>query len=146
VPPLRERREDIPLLALCFAAKHGARIGKRIDAIDEETMERLVGYAWPGNIRELENVIERALILSTGPTLVVDASALPEDAAGRPPRTPGSTPATLSLAAHERAHLSKVLEASGWRIEGPSGAACALGLNPSTLRSRMKKLGLERPR
>jgi transcriptional regulator with GAF, ATPase, and Fis domain len=150
VPPLRERREDIPLLAGYLVEKKGAALGKRVDRIPRRTMEVLTAYDWPGNVRELENVIERALILSRGPALVVDSAlvGVAEDRGGTPPtaRPAGAGDATVtSLAKTERAHILLVCEACGWRIKGPGAAAERLGLNPSTLYFRMKKLGIKRP-
>ncbi|HEX6884653.1 MAG TPA: sigma 54-interacting transcriptional regulator [Planctomycetota bacterium] len=145
VPPLRERREDVPLLAHYFTARYAARIGKRFDAIAEETLLRLAEYSWPGNIRELENVIERAVILAPEGRLVVDPGMLRAEvalAAGE--RAPAAPSTDLTAAENERAHLLAALERSGWRIEGERGAAKALGLHPNTLRSRMKRLGLQR--
>src|SRR5262249_1695060 len=125
-----------------------AKIGRRISCVPEETMRRLVEYPWPGNIRELENVIERAVILSIGPEL----NAMPDlTGAARPAlaeRSPAATPIDggARLAPPERRHILAVLKQSGWRIEGPTGAARLLDVNPSTLRSRMKKLGIQRSR
>lgn len=136
VPPLRERREDIPLLVWTFARQYGAALGKPVERIPQETMEALQRYPWPGNIRELRNVIERALILSEGSIL-------------RVPVAPDAGPAALTvptLADAERAQIVATLEQTGWRIRGPAGAAALLGLKPTTLESRIKKLGLERPR
>ena len=136
VPPLRERREDIPLLVWTFAKQYGAALGKPVERIAQETMETLRHYPWPGNIRELKNVIERAVILSEGSTL-------------RVPVTPAAGPAALAaptLADAERTQIVAALEQTGWRIRGPAGTAAFLGLKPTTLESRIKKLGLQRPR
>jgi DNA-binding NtrC family response regulator len=115
-------------------------------------MERLLAYAWPGNVRELENVVERAVILSKGPELEV-ISELPASIPPPEPRAQPSfeeptemSPSELHLRHVERDHILTTLKRSAWRIEGPTGAAHLLGLNPSTLRSRMKKLGIERSR
>ncbi len=156
VPSLRKRREDIPLLVHYFVGRYAARIGRKIAGAAQQAMERLVAYHWPGNIRELENVIERAVILSAGPELEVAAEALPgavETApgrglvfkAGRPQvqdsiRSPGDDP--LTLEEMERRHIVEVLNRTRWKIDGPNGAAGFLKLNPSTLRSRIKKLGI----
>jgi len=137
MPALRERREDVPLLAWFFITRKQSKLGKRIDTIPQQTMNALTSYSWPGNVRELENVIERALILSAGPTLRVD-----ELGAAGTPRTAGSSNTLESM---ERAHILAILEACEWRINGAGNAADRLGLNPSTLRFRMKKLGIERP-
>jgi formate hydrogenlyase transcriptional activator len=147
VPPLRERREDIALLARYFTERFGAKIGKRIEAIAPETLERLLAYPWPGNVRELENVIERAVILSPGPVLEIDAHSLRAPAAtiAQPaPADPAPSPPSSSLDDLQRKHILKALERARWVIEGPKGAARALGLKPNTLRSRMKKLGIRR--
>ena len=138
VPPLRERREDIPLLVQHFLAKFGKRLGKRLQEVDADTLRRLAAYAWPGNIRELQNVIERAVVLSAGSVVSID------DCFGSTghEQTPGRTACTLEEA--ERAHLLYVLEQTRWTIEGKDGAAAILGLKPSTLRSRMRKLGIRR--
>jgi PAS domain S-box-containing protein len=145
LPPLRDRKEDIPPLALFLVNKFAARIGKRIDGIEKETMRRLLAYSWPGNVRELENVIERAVILAAGSTLEIGADVLPvniepargEDQSSHPPAT---------LEAADREHILTVLAQTGWVVEGPRGAAKILGLHPNTLRSRMKKLGIHRTR
>ena len=150
VPPLRERREDIPLLVAYLVEKKRAALGKRVDRIPRRAMEVLSAYDWPGNVRELENVIERALILSRGSGLVVDSAFVGAagDRAGTAPTTrpagAGNGTAT-TLAKAERAHILLVCEACGWRIKGPGAAAERLGLNPSTLYFRMKKLGIRRP-
>jgi PAS domain S-box-containing protein len=149
IPPLRERREDLPMLTHYFMEKHGTRIGRRLDAVEETTMQRLLAYPWPGNVRELENVIERAVILSSGPALEVEAHALrpPSTEPARPTGIPGPHAAddrSESLAALQQRHTLRALEQCGWVIEGPRGAATMLGLHPNTLRSRMKKLGITR--
>ncbi len=138
VPPLRERPEDIPLLARHFLEQYSAKLKRRWEDIAPASMDRLIRYAWPGNVRELQNVIERAMILSRTPLLEIQDSLAPSAGAD-----PQGAPATLLD--FERAHILKTLQETGWRIEGPQGAAQALGLNPSTLRSRLKKLGLKRP-
>ena len=137
VPPLRERREDIPLLVDHFLAKFGARFGRSLEGVTPRSMEWLERYDWPGNIRELQNVLERAAVMATGPMVELEALAL--GAAAR------STAASDSLAEVERAHILRVLQDSHWQIYGERGAAAALEIHPSTLRSRMKKLGLEKP-
>src|SRR5271165_4261918 len=138
LPPLRERSEDVPLLVRFLLDRFAARIGKSVDAISQETMQRLTAYSWPGNVRELENILERAVILATGPTLEIGPDILSEPvlatAAG-----PGS-----ALEDVERNHILNVLGQTGWVIEGPKGAATLLSLHPNTLRSRLKKLGIER--
>jgi formate hydrogenlyase transcriptional activator len=136
LPPLRDRREDVPLLVWDLIQRRQGELGRRIDRVPESAMRALVGYGWPGNIRELANVVERALILSPGPVLHLDA-AFP--AAAQP-----AAPADR-LDEVERAHVLRVLDRSRWRINGPGNAAEILGLHPNTLRSRMKKLGIARP-
>ena len=149
VPPLRERRSDIALLTRYFVEKYAMKVGRRIDAIEPETLERLVDYPWPGNVRELENVVERAVILSPGPALEVDAqllrtprSARPEPLAAHAGSDGETDPGTLD--GMQRRHILRALEQCRWVIEGPRGAALVLGLHPNTLRSRMKKMGLRR--
>jgi len=137
MPPLRERPEDIPLLARFLVDKFAARLGRRIHGVSPDSLRRLQSYRWPGNIRELENVIERAIILSDDAVLDIGPEMLPGSA--QPDATGESGD---SLEGVERNHIRRVLEQSGWVIEGPKGAARLLGLHPSTLRYRMKKLGL----
>jgi PAS domain S-box-containing protein len=141
VPPLRERAADIPLLVRHYALVLGRRLGKRIDAVPAPTMAALCAYSWPGNVRELQNVIERAVILSPGPTLELGEWRR----ANTPPLPPDSQAAPASLAELERQHILHVLETTRWRVSGPRGAAAILGLKPSTLESRLKKLGITRP-
>ncbi|MEZ0333930.1 MAG: sigma 54-interacting transcriptional regulator [Gemmatimonadales bacterium] len=136
IPPLRERPEDIGPLAQHFVAHFGRRLGKPLTGISRGSFARLNRYPWPGNIRELQNVIERACVLATGP--VVD---VPEPALGAT-RAAAWHPATLEVA--ERAHILRTLERTGWRVEGDGGAAALLGLRPSTLRSRLHRLGIQR--
>jgi transcriptional regulator with GAF, ATPase, and Fis domain len=143
LPPLRERKEDITPLAHVLVDKFAARIGKRIEGIDKETMQRLIAYGWPGNIREMENVIERGVILATGEKLEIGPDVLPRNVelpSGESPA--GEQPATLE--SKEREHILAVLNQTGWVVEGPRGAAKILALHPNTLRSRMKKLGIRR--
>jgi len=145
VPPLRERRTDIPMLTRYFVEKYAMKIGRRIDAIAPDTLERLLEYPWPGNVRELENVVERAVILSPGKELQVDAELLRTPSlreAAAASRASDEPPATLDRL--QRQHIRKALEQCHWVIEGPRGAALVLGLHPNTLRSRMKRLGLRR--
>ena len=138
LPLLRERREDIPLLVWYFVAKCQGKLGKPIERIPERAMTALMAYHWPGNIRELANVIERAMILSPGTTLVVD------EALGSSDLSDSIIPPTQHLEEVERAHILAVLNACQWRIKGAGQAAERLGLHPSTLYSRMRKLGIER--
>ena len=145
LPPLRARREDIPLLVWHFIQVRQRALGQSITAVPPEVMAMLVGYDWPGNVRELQNVIDRALILSSGPTLQVDeALGLARRAAPVDAPAPASSTGTLEDA--ERAHILSVLRGCRWVIEGPGQAAERLGLRPSTLRHRMKKLGIRRVR
>jgi predicted ATPase/transcriptional regulator with GAF, ATPase, and Fis domain len=138
LPPLRERREDISLLVWYFISKYQDKLGKTIERIPERAMTALLTYHWPGNIRELANVIERALILSPGSTLIVDETLSSRESLSQ------NLPTAQHLEEVERAHILAVLEACQWRIKGAGQAAERLGLHPSTLYSRMKKLGLER--
>ena len=139
VPPLRERPQDIPLLVQHFVQQATRRMRKTIDTIPSETVEALIRYRWPGNIRELENVIERAVILSPGPVLRLS----PRDLKSRV--TPGqNTDRHQTLEEVERNHILKVLKETRWVLSGPGGAAACLGLNRSTLYFRMKKLGIAR--
>jgi len=135
VPPLRERPEDIPLLISYFAQQYAARMGKQITSIPSETMARLTRYSWPGNIRELQNLVERAVILSSGSTLEVPLEVLRAE----------QGPSPSSLEEVERNHILKVLQETNWVLSGPNGAAAKLGLKRSTLQFRMKKLGITRP-
>jgi formate hydrogenlyase transcriptional activator len=139
VPPLRERPEDIPLLTRHFVQQAAQRMRKAIDTIPSETMEALIHYRWPGNIRELENVIERAVILSPGSVLRLS----PRDLKSR--ITPGqNTDQRQTLEEVERNHILKTLKETRWVLSGRSGAAARLGLNRSTLYFRMNKLGIVR--
>jgi len=138
VPPLRQRKEDIPLLVQFFIEKYSRKLGKRITSIQKETMKALQDYPWPGNIRELESVIERAVILSSGSGLQL------ADKLEISPLLLSSTVGTLEEA--ERDRILKTLSETQWRIEGKDGAATILGLHPSTLRAKMHKLGIRRPK
>jgi len=140
VPPLRERREDIPALAAEFIARYGRQFGRRVEGISESMMKQLMAYDWPGNIRELENLLARAVVLCPGG--VLDMPSLQTlQAAG----TPTSAAPPHSMEAAERKHIESALASARWVLEGPMGAAATLALNPSTLRSRMKRLGIQRP-
>jgi transcriptional regulator with GAF, ATPase, and Fis domain len=134
VPPLRERREDITLLVWAMVEEFGKVFGKTIERIPKKNMEAMERYPWPGNIRELRNLVERAMILCSGATLVVDV----------PDGSAAVTASPLTIEEMERAHIRSVLERTGWRIRGRNGAAETLGLKPTTLNSRMKKLGIRR--
>ncbi len=139
VPSLRDRREDIPALVRHLVDRLSRALRKPIDAIPPHVMRTLEAHDWPGNVRELENVLQRAIILSPGTTLAISEAWMPATQA--PPVTGG-----LTLIEMERRHIRGVLDTTRWRIEGGSGAAHLLGLKPSTLRSRMLKLGIARPR
>jgi DNA-binding NtrC family response regulator len=140
VPPLRERREDIPALVQHFCAKAARRLGKAVNRVSPAFLEHAVAYDWPGNIRELENLLERALIMSNGPTLDVFEMPLMHSSA----KASSGEPVDGSLEDVERAHIRRVLERTRWVIEGERGAARVLGLNPSTLRGRMRKLRIHK--
>jgi formate hydrogenlyase transcriptional activator len=163
MPPLRERGDDIVLLASTFAERFARRLGRPVPALGADAARRLAAYAWPGNVRELQNVIERAVITAHGGRLDLDR-ALPE-AGVSGARTPGRPAAESPTAATvrepggpkpirtademlelERENLRAALDASDWRVSGEAGAARRLGMAPSTLTSRMKALGLVRPR
>jgi len=139
LPPLRERTGDIPLLVRHFARRYGQKVGKVIDKIPQKVMTALQAYSWPGNVRELENIIERAVILSPGSILQLDEMLDVVRIIEAQPTT------SLTLEEVEQNHILKVLEVTGWRIEGKRGAAVRLGLNPSTLRSRIEKLNIQKP-
>ncbi len=135
VPPLRERRQDIPLLVWAFVEEFSKALGKTIRAIAKESMEALERHSWPGNIRELRNVIERAMITSTGTTLWVAAPGAADSTASK----------SMIMADVEREHIVRSLELSHWRIRGKDGAAAMLGLKPTTLEARIARLGIQRP-
>jgi formate hydrogenlyase transcriptional activator len=150
LPALRDRREDIPTLARHFTQKFARRMGRQIETIPTAIMDALVRYPWPGNIRELQNVIERAVILSRGSALHIDAaefhltrqeSNLKNHASENGDRRP--TMGTLADA--EREHILAVLRETGWVLSGPNGAAVKLAMKRTTLQSKMKKLGISRP-
>jgi formate hydrogenlyase transcriptional activator len=150
VPALRARAEDIPLLVHYFVARFAAKIGRGVTRVPQAVMQQLLAYDWPGNVRELENVIERAVILSTGPELEVpDVRLATGEAAGTGPHpgdNDGSTPGS-DAGRHEeteRARIAAVLKQTNWRVDGPQGAARLLDMNPSALRSRIRKLGIRR--
>ena len=163
IPPLRERSPDITQLVMFFLSRFGKKLGKRMDGVSQETMELLIQYPWPGNIRELQNVIERGVVLAQGPVLTLDPALL-QTRAPRPvsleseigyrnlssasdpsvaSKSSPESPATLEEM--ERRHILSVLTQSGWVIEGARGAARILNMHPNTLRSRLKKLGIQRP-
>ena len=137
VPPLRERREDIPLIVTHLLQHFQRKLSKALKGIPKEDMDRLVAYSWPGNVRELQNVVERACILARGAVVAI-AEPLAERA------HPGSAGIVSTLEDSERAAIHRALQATGWRVGGPRGAALLLDVNPSTLRSRMTHLGIRR--
>src|SRR5438034_5391275 len=162
IPPLRERRADIPQLVMCFLSRFSRSLGKQISAVAPQTMQHLCAYEWPGNVRELQNVIERAVVLCEGPVLEIDPDLVPLSAAtsrasepvarsGSAEAAPPNEPAGVRAAAPddiapleemERRHIVAVLESTAGVIHGPKGAARILKLHPNTLRSRMEKLGI----
>jgi PAS domain S-box-containing protein len=149
VPPLRERRDDIPLLAERLARQYGQTIGRPVQPLSRDALRRLTSYGWPGNVRELQNVIERAVITARDGVLALDSILPPaDDDVAPPPRTAGH-PAAVRTAEElrelERDNILRALETTGWRVAGPTGAAQRLGLPSSTLASRMKALGIRRP-
>lgn len=137
IPPLRQRKDDIPLLVNAFVERYARKLGKEITTIRKETMNELQDYPWPGNVRELESIIERAVILCPGPVLqLADRLEISSSAISSAIRTLEDT---------ERTQILKILSETKWRIEGKDGAAAILGIHPSTLRARLHKLGMERP-
>ena len=164
LPPLRNRRSDIPQLVSFFLQRFANKFGRKIDGAQKDTIDLLMDYPWPGNIRELQNVIERAVVLASGPVLAVDPAFLPKalgvgdlrqpSPAARPTAEPSvtedraksSTASLPSLEQVERDHILVALDRSGGVIDGPKGAARILNLHPNTLRSKMSKLGIDRRR
>jgi formate hydrogenlyase transcriptional activator len=157
VPPLRERRSDIPQLVTFFASRFSKRFGKKLEAVAQETLDRLVRYAWPGNIRELQNVIERAVVLSQGPILELGHDLAPApapqgaygmlDSHAPKAQAASTTPSTIpTLEEVARSHILAALQQTGGVIEGAKGAARILNVHPNTLRHRMRKLGIKRHR
>jgi formate hydrogenlyase transcriptional activator len=140
VPALRERREDIPFLVRHFAQHFARNMKKQIDTISSETMTALVHYSWPGNIREMQNVVERAVILSRGRVLHIPSTDLKSRLAEA-----GDTNGSATLEEVERRHILLVLEQANWVFAGPNGAAARLGIKRPTLQFRMAKLGIARP-
>ena len=138
IPPLRERREDIPLLVHYFMEKYARRMGKRIEAVPTATMQKLVDWPWPGNVRELQNMIERGVILSRGFVLEIPLAELDQPSVSALRGNNGAS----TLEAFERQHILQALRESGWVV---AGAAARLGLNRSTLNARMRKLEIRRP-
>jgi transcriptional regulator with GAF, ATPase, and Fis domain len=139
VPALRERLEDIPLLVNFFISRFGKSLGKEIRGVSQKSMASLCRYRWPGNIRELQNVIERAAVLAKGPIVQIDDTLLSLD------EEADEDPIIDTLENVERQHIMRALGETQWVIHGKKGAAELLGINPSTLRSRMDKLGIRKP-
>lgn len=144
VPPLRERRADIPQLAMFFLTRFARNLGKKIDGISTAATEKLTHYSWPGNVRELQNLIERALILCNGPILELENDLTNVSASLAPEVTDADQPQLRTLQQVEREHILAVLQETNGVIEGPHGAAKTLGMHPNTLRHRMEKLGIKR--
>jgi formate hydrogenlyase transcriptional activator len=140
VPPLRDRPEDIPLLVRHFVQHFARRMNRVIDTIPSETMEALIRHSWPGNIRELQNLVEHSVILSSGPTLRVPLTGLQSNS---PASQVGTRRGTMEEV--EREHILATLKDTKWVISGARGAAARLGMNRSTLQFRMKRLGIVRP-
>jgi transcriptional regulator with GAF, ATPase, and Fis domain len=142
VPPLRERGDDIRLLAEYFRECCAKRWRRNFVGIEPEFLERLMRHAWPGNVRELEHVIERACLVSDGKWLDLPGEPSPEsaDGCGCAPPSP-----ELTLIEVERQHIERILASTGYRVAGEKGAAKVLGLHPNTLRHRLAKLGIQRP-
>ena len=137
VPPLRQRKDDIPLMVESFVQRYARKMGKQINSIQKETMQTLQTYPWPGNVRELESIIERAVILCSGPVLQLTDKLETS--------SPQLSSTLRTLEETERNQILKILSETGWHIEGKDGAAAILGIHPSTLRARMHKLGIVRP-
>ncbi|NOX67750.1 MAG: AAA domain-containing protein [Gammaproteobacteria bacterium] len=146
LPPLRERKEDIPILVEHFIAKHAPALGREVTGVSGIMMEQLDAFSWPGNVRELESIVQRALISAGGPVLGL-AEALDKKRLVSPAPVStiiGTVESPLDLRSAEREHISTILAQTEWQIAGPGGAAAKLGIPPSTLRSKMKKLGIQR--
>jgi formate hydrogenlyase transcriptional activator len=161
VPAIRERKSDIPQIVMFFLERFSKKAGKKIAGVSQDTMKALVDYSWPGNVREIQNVVERGVVLTRGSVLNLGTDFVPVDLpsanaehAGALPRSDdlrtesaavsGSSPILLSLEEVERRHIISVLQQTRWVINGEKGAATILGIHPSTLRSRMDKLGIVR--
>jgi len=155
LPPLRERRSDIPQLVALCVSRFAKRFGKKVEGVSQETMARLMSYPWPGNVRELQNVMERAVVLSAGPTLRLDKDLVPvapSEGTLKPAEIPAgdSRPAAPSLSGLatleevERSHILAALQQADGVVDGPKGAAKILNIHPNTLRHRMSKLGIKR--
>ena len=146
VPALRDRRSDIPEMVMAFLQESAKRVGKPVQIVSRETMRLLVEYSWPGNIRELQNVIERGVVLSRGPILKLGSDLLPIEGpdTGCEPIPIAETKASDSLEEIQRQHILRVLDRTAWVISGPRGAGAILDLHPNTLRSLMNRLGIRR--
>ena len=144
IPPLRERRADIPLLVWFFITMLQPRLGKSFESVSSRVMDALTAYDWPGNVRELQNIVERAMILSPGTKLEL-GDALVRNHRAAPVSGSAAQPQSDNLEDAQRAHIVRVLEECGWKVRGKDGAAERLGLKRTTLQSRMKKLGIQRP-
>lgn len=143
IPPLRERPSDIPLLVKHFLAQFQRKLAKPLKGVTSESMNRLERYSWPGNIRELQNVLERACVLAEGPVVEIDGLDSPHRAGAESPASRTTSQETIvPLEENERIHIRRALAAANGKVHGPEGAAALLGINPSTLRSRMQKLGI----
>jgi formate hydrogenlyase transcriptional activator len=148
LPALRERREDIPLLVRYFVQQFSRRLNKTVQYVPADAMDALVAYSWPGNIRELENLLERAVILSPGKELRVPLSELRNALAAPAEDSPLAISAVAPVATleeAERQHILRALRQTQWRIAGPRGAAAMLGMKRTTLQARIRKLGIRRP-
>jgi formate hydrogenlyase transcriptional activator len=155
LPPLRERRSDIPQLVALCVSRFAKRFGKKVEGVSQETMARLRSYPWPGNVRELQNVMERAVVLSAGPTLRLDKDLVPvapsagsletdEIPAGEARPAAPSVSGLPTLEEVERSHILAALQQADGVVDGPKGAARILSIHPNTLRHRMGKLGIKR--
>jgi formate hydrogenlyase transcriptional activator len=142
LPPLRERRDDIPNLVRHFTQRFSQRLGRRIKTVPNKVMDALIKYSWPGNIREMQNVIERAVILSPSTSLEIPPETLQE----QPSKIAAVEPEAVTLADAEREHILSTLGETNWIVGGPKGAAARLGMKRSTLQMKMKKHGITRPK
>ncbi len=147
MPALRERRSDIPQLVTLFLEQMAKRTGKPIASVSQKTMDLLVDYSWPGNIRELQNVIERGVVLSKGPVLKLGADLLPVETShsGTDHELVAGPESAATLESIQRQHILRVLDQTGWLMSGPNGAGAILDVHPNTLHSIMKRLGIRRP-
>ena len=143
LPPLRERREDIPRLLSHFLSRAERKLGKPLAGLATPLLDQAMAYDWPGNVRELENYVERSAILGK-PAALEAAGPIAPQPGQRTPKPAAARPAPSTLEDIERAHILRVLEQTRWAIEGERGAAHILGLNPSTLRGRLRKLGIRK--